>query len=166
MTSPRNSFHRAFPRARRGSAARGCRANPRRIRLNGGGPARRPVVDELATGRCGTGAELRFRAPEVFAFRRLTVPPGGSTGWHYHDGRLLAVVAEGTLARYEADGGGPVRYAAGEALVEPSGPDTAHLGVNEGPGPLVLYVLYLGDPGDPPARRVPEPVPERVLREG
>ncbi|GAA0421047.1 hypothetical protein GCM10010357_47980 [Streptomyces luteireticuli] len=126
--------------------------------MNGTGHGAEPLVEELSTGCCGTGAELGFRGPEVFGFRRITILPGGSTGWHYHDGRLLAVVGEGTLTRYEASGGGPVRYAAGQALVEPSGPDTAHIGVNEGTEPLVLYVLYLGAPGDPPARPVPGPV--------
>ncbi|MBH1937881.1 cupin domain-containing protein [Streptomyces sp. AV19] len=153
MTSPRNSVHH---RSGKTTAPR-CRANPRRVRVNGAGRTAEPLVEDLATGCRDAGADLRFRGPEVFGFRRITIPPGGSTGWHYHDGRLLAVVGEGTLTRYEAAGGGPVRYAAGQALVEPSGPDTAHVGVNEGPGPLVLYVLYLGSLGDPPARPVPEP---------
>lgn len=152
MTSPMNSVHRAGK-----TAVSRCRANPRRVRVNGTGRTAEPLVEDLATGCCGAGADLCFRGPEVFGFRRITIPPGGSTGWHYHDGRLLAVVGGGTLTRYEAAGGGPVRYVAGQALVEPSGPDTVHLGVNEGEEPVVLYVLYLGAPGDPPARPAPGP---------
>src|SRR5690348_5914351 len=29
--------------------------------------------------------------------RELTIAPGGSTGWHYHDGQVFGVVREGTL---------------------------------------------------------------------
>ena len=31
--------------------------------------------------------------------REITIQPGGSTGWHYHDGRVFGVVREGTLTR-------------------------------------------------------------------
>ena len=35
--------------------------------------------------------------------REITIQPGGSTGWHYHDGRVFGVVREGTLTRTIAD---------------------------------------------------------------
>ena len=35
--------------------------------------------------------------------REITIQPGGSTGWHYHDGRVFGVVREGTLTRTMAD---------------------------------------------------------------
>ena len=31
--------------------------------------------------------------------REITIQPGGSTGWHYHDGRVFGVIREGTLTR-------------------------------------------------------------------
>jgi len=31
--------------------------------------------------------------------REITIQPGGSTGWHYHDARVFGVVREGTLTR-------------------------------------------------------------------
>src|SRR5918998_504259 len=35
--------------------------------------------------------------------REITIQPGGSTGWHYHDGRVFGVVRQGTLTRTMAD---------------------------------------------------------------
>src|SRR5919201_3655230 len=35
--------------------------------------------------------------------REITIQPGGSTGWHYHDGRVFGVIREGTLTRTMAD---------------------------------------------------------------
>src|SRR4029079_6420458 len=35
--------------------------------------------------------------------REITVQPGGSTGWYYHDGRVFGVVREGTLTRTMKD---------------------------------------------------------------
>ncbi|MGH3974933.1 MAG: hypothetical protein ACRDS9_16635 [Pseudonocardiaceae bacterium] len=32
-------------------------------------------------------------------FRHIVIEPGGSTGWHYHPGELIAVVHKGTLTR-------------------------------------------------------------------
>jgi quercetin dioxygenase-like cupin family protein len=35
--------------------------------------------------------------------RDIIIQPGGSTGWHYHDGRTFGVVREGTLTRTMED---------------------------------------------------------------
>src|SRR3954452_18616393 len=35
--------------------------------------------------------------------KEITIQPGGSTGWHYHDGGVFGVVREGTLTRTMAD---------------------------------------------------------------
>ena len=35
--------------------------------------------------------------------KEITIQPGGSTGWHYHDGRVFGVVREGTLTRTMGD---------------------------------------------------------------
>lgn len=38
-----------------------------------------------------------------YIFREITIAPGGSTGWHSHDGQLFGVVREGVLMHYRAD---------------------------------------------------------------
>ena len=35
--------------------------------------------------------------------REITIAPGGSTGWHYHDGRVYGVIREGTLTHDAAN---------------------------------------------------------------
>jgi quercetin dioxygenase-like cupin family protein len=88
--------------------------------------------------------------------REITIEPGGSTGWHYHAGELLAIVRAGTLTR-QLDDCSEVTTAAGEAFVEPSGPEHVHIGRNLGPEPLVLHVTYVLPAGSPLSLDAPEP---------
>src|SRR6478736_781458 len=74
--------------------------------------------------------------------REITIQPGGSTGWHYHDGRVFGVVREGTLTRTMKDCS-VVVSPEGSAVTEDSGADHTHIGRNLGPGPLVLWVDYI-----------------------
>src|SRR6476619_1275104 len=88
--------------------------------------------------------------------REITIQPGGSTGWHYHDGRVFGVVRGGTLTRPMRDRS-VVVSAEGAAVTEDSGPDHTHIGRNLGPGPLVLWVDYIQPAGTPMAVDVPDP---------
>src|SRR5215218_5508120 len=54
--------------------------------------------------------------------KRITIQPGGSTGWHYHDGRVFGVVREGTLTRTMSDCS-EVVSPEGSAVNEDSGPN-------------------------------------------
>jgi quercetin dioxygenase-like cupin family protein len=78
--------------------------------------------------------------------KEITIQPGGSTGWHYHDGRVFGVVREGTLTRTMADCLELVSPA-GSAVTEDSGPNHVHIGRNLGPVPLVLWVDYIEPAG-------------------
>ena len=82
--------------------------------------------------------------------REITIQPGGSTGWHYHDGRVFGVVREGTLTRTMKDCS-VVVSPEGSAVTEDSGAD------NLGPGPLVLWVDYIEPAGTPLAVDMPDP---------
>ena len=64
--------------------------------------------------------------------REITIQPGGSTGWHYHDGRVFGVVREGTLTRTIADCS-VVVSPTGSAVTEDSESDHIHVGRNLGP---------------------------------
>ncbi len=88
--------------------------------------------------------------------RKITIQPGGSTGWHYHDGRVFGVVREGTLTRTMADCS-VVVSPEGSPVVEDSGADHIHVGRNLGPGVLVLWVDYIQPAGTPLAVDVPDP---------
>ncbi|GAA4443353.1 cupin domain-containing protein [Phytohabitans houttuyneae] len=91
------------------------------------------------------------------AVRRITIAPGGDTGYHYHDGPLHAVVTAGTLTHYGADCQVDHVYQAGDLVHEPAGPHNVHIGRNEGRTPLVLEVTYLLPAGAPFAQDAPPP---------
>jgi quercetin dioxygenase-like cupin family protein len=88
--------------------------------------------------------------------REITIQPGGSTGWHYHVGRVFGVVREGTLTRTMKDCA-VVVSPEGSAVTEDSGADHVHIGRNLGPEPLVLWVDYIQPAGTPFAVDVPDP---------
>jgi len=88
--------------------------------------------------------------------REITIQPGGSTGWHYHDGRVFGVVREGTLTRTMKDCS-VVVSPEGSAVTEDSGADHTHIGRNLGPGPLALWVDYIEPAGTPLAVDMPDP---------
>jgi quercetin dioxygenase-like cupin family protein len=88
--------------------------------------------------------------------REIIIQPGGSTGWHYHDGRVFGVVREGTLTR-TMDDCSVVVSPVGSAVTEDRGPDHVHIGRNLGPEPLVLWVDYIQPAGAPLAVDVPDP---------
>jgi quercetin dioxygenase-like cupin family protein len=82
-----------------------------------------------------------------YVVREITVQPGGSTGWHLHDGTLYAAVKEGTLTRTMSDCTTTFTHPAGTALVED--PAHVHIGRNLGGTPVVLLVLYVNPAGSP-----------------
>src|SRR6516162_3506617 len=65
-----------------------------------------------------------------YVFREITIAPGGSTGWHWHDGRLYGVVKQGTLTHNMSDCSIDGIYRAGDSIAEPSGADHVHIGRN------------------------------------
>jgi quercetin dioxygenase-like cupin family protein len=78
-----------------------------------------------------------------YVFREITIAPGGSTGWHWHTGRLYGVIKAGTLTHNMADCSVDGVYPTGADIFEPSGADHVHIGRNLGDTPLVLQVLYI-----------------------
>jgi quercetin dioxygenase-like cupin family protein len=114
----------------------------------------------FATPSVGTDAVTISRSTVDgidYITREITIQPGGSTGWHYHDGRVFGVVREGTLTRTlqncQVDG----IFPAGSPVTEASGPDHVHIGRNLEPIPLVMWVSYIEAAGTPPAVEVPDP---------
>jgi mannose-6-phosphate isomerase-like protein (cupin superfamily) len=89
--------------------------------------------------------------------RAITIQPGGSTGWHYHHGRVFGVVREGTLTRTLPNCQVDAVFPAGSPVTEGSGPDHVHIGRNLGPGPLVLWVDYIQPAGTGLSVEVPDP---------
>jgi quercetin dioxygenase-like cupin family protein len=84
-----------------------------------------------------------------YVTREITIEPGGSTGWHWHPGRVFGVVRSGTLTHDFADCSVDGTYGAGAPITEPSGPDHVHVGRNLGTDPVVMWVVYINPTGQP-----------------
>ena len=92
-----------------------------------------------------------------YVTKEITIAPGGSTGWHWHAGRVYGVIREGTLTHYAANCSIDGVYPAGSPVTENTGPDAIHVGRNLGPDPLVMWISYIEPAGGPLATDVPNP---------
>ncbi|HEX3288529.1 MAG TPA: cupin [Mycobacterium sp.] len=110
--------------------------------------------------RAGHGRQVIWQTSDDgkdYIFREITIAPGGSTGWHSHDGELLGVVKEGVLTHYRSDCTLDGTYTIGQSIAEKGGPGYVHIGRNLGPEPLVLQVLYIDPAGAPLSDDAPDP---------
>jgi quercetin dioxygenase-like cupin family protein len=92
-----------------------------------------------------------------YVVREITIPPGQSTGWHYHDGPLHGVVESGTLSHFDSSCRPDGTYRAGKYISEPPGANHVHIGRNLGKKPVVLDVLYILPVGAPFSEDAPNP---------
>lgn len=100
---------------------------------------------------------LRLRlAGHDIVVRRTRIAPGGTSGWHYHDGTLFVLVTRGTLDHPYLERG-PAEYPRGHVFREPSGPANAHVARNRGPTEVRILVLYLNPAGSPLSHQVTPP---------
>jgi quercetin dioxygenase-like cupin family protein len=92
-----------------------------------------------------------------YTLREITIPPGQSTGWHYHDGPLYGIVKQGTLSHFDSTCASDGVYRTGSTIQEPAGAGHVHIGRNLGNTPLVLDVLYVLPHGAPFSEDAPNP---------
>ncbi|RCG30763.1 cupin [Sphaerisporangium album] len=92
-----------------------------------------------------------------YILREITLQPGGSTGWHFHDGTLYVRVRQGMLSHYGATCALDNVHGPGAEFVEPSGVGHVHLGRNLGPRPVILDVVYVDPAGSPLSQDAPNP---------
>ena len=118
------------------------------------------VTTELfRTSRSWDGAELPDYPegrPELVAVK-YEIPQGRKLGWHHHDAINHGVLVQGELTIVALDGTEKV-VREGEAIVEMVG--TVHHGENRGTKPVVLYMFYLSQKGQPLSVPHPEIAPE------
>lgn len=107
----------------------------------GAGPAPDPVPALLADGVLTERLALAVPEDSRVVVADYEIAPGGSLPWHYHDGRVVAVVTEGVLTRTLADGSECVTPTGG-CIVEPVGPQGVHMAENRGPGPLRICAMF------------------------
>lgn len=75
---------------------------------------------------------------------KVTIPPGGSTGWHKHEIPVFAYVLEGTLT-VELEGKKTMDFPKNTSFAEVF--NTYHNGQNKGSENLVLIAFYMGEKG-------------------
>jgi quercetin dioxygenase-like cupin family protein len=90
--------------------------------------------------------------------QKITIAPGGHTGWHSHPGPVFVTITAGTMTFYDGDDPTctPVDYATGDTFID-KGMGHVHIARNEGTTDLVLYATYLLPVGAP--LRTDEPAP-------
>ncbi|MEV5544291.1 cupin domain-containing protein [Saccharopolyspora shandongensis] len=92
-----------------------------------------------------------------YVLKEITLAPGGSTGWHYHPGKVYGYVKQGVLSHNESSCNSDGVYHAGQIISEASGSGYVHIGRNLGSIPVVLEVLYQSPAGQPLAVDAPNP---------
>ena len=106
-------------------------------------------VKKLITSSTSSDGEpliyLNTAQPEVTALI-VTIPVGGSTGWHQHPVPVYAYVMEGALT-VELKDGRTFLFKKGDAIFEVI--NTLHNGYNAGHVPVTLVVFYTGAVGVP-----------------
>lgn len=119
-----------------------------------------PAATATATPSVGTTAVTLAQTTVDgidYITREITIAPGGSTGWHYHDPTVYGLVRSGVLTHTLADCHEDGVFGAGDAVAEESGLDHVHLGRNLGPEPLVLWVSYVAPAGTALSVDMPDP---------
>lgn len=99
---------------------------------------------------------LPFVAGTDLVVREITIAPGGSTGWHFHDGPVFGIIRAGTLTHPGPDCVAPV-FHTGDFIYEPEGDWNIHIGRNLGPDPLILDVVYAPPTTKPLFQDAPAP---------
>lgn len=116
--------------------------------------------ETLAEGVSRKPVRVRTHGPTDVRVRTITVEPGGQTGWHYHPGRLIAVIASGTLTRTLAAPHGTCTVETsgpGDAFVEEDGARHVHNGRNLGSEPVIMQVTYVLPQGAPDSLDAADP---------
>lgn len=92
-----------------------------------------------------------------YVVTRITVAPGGGTGWHFHPGEVFGFISEGTMTHYSDGCVVDAVYDAGDPVKEGVGPGFVHNGRNQGSTPLVMEVVYINPVGMPRSVEVAAP---------
>jgi mannose-6-phosphate isomerase-like protein (cupin superfamily) len=109
-----------------------------------------------------SGVEVQTLSQNVvdgteYVVTRITVAPGGGTGWHYHPGEVFGYISSGTMTHYDGDCTVDAVFPTGAPVKEGVGPGFVHNGRNQEVTPLVMEVVYVNPVGAPKSVEVPDP---------
>jgi quercetin dioxygenase-like cupin family protein len=114
------------------------------------GATRTEISKAVLTG----GGPVEFKPGTETVVLKVTLEPGGSTGWHSHPDGGVFIVDKGALTNYGLNGAaceGSVAKA-GEAYFVPPHAHHPHLGKNHGTDKLEVTVYYFNIPAGQPSR--------------
>jgi quercetin dioxygenase-like cupin family protein len=123
-----------------------------------GTPSSGQTVDVIAAGHLADRIKLDTKGPVDVVTLRVTVDPGGTSGWHTHGGPVVVTIVSGSATFYEAARTTCTQevLGAGQVLWEEANAPS-HVLVNEGTQPVVVYAtFFLGD-GAAPVIDAPRP---------
>ncbi|WP_194926156.1 cupin [Catenulispora pinisilvae] len=89
--------------------------------------------------------------------QQITIQPGGSTGWQWHDGTLAVYVEQGSVTHNDASCTATDVFSQNTSFVEAGGADNVQIDRNLGTTPVVLDVEYTNPAGSPLAQDAPNP---------
>jgi quercetin dioxygenase-like cupin family protein len=100
----------------------------------------------LGRGTYVSHESLSLQQGKDIVVSKITVVPGGTSGWHSHPGGAIIVVQQGEVTIYATDGMGDGRhcvitkYTQGQSFVEL--PGRATKAVNTGSTDFILFVTF------------------------
>ncbi|NJB71366.1 quercetin dioxygenase-like cupin family protein [Saonia flava] len=96
----------------------------------------------------GIGQKIKYPnfTDAKVTIRKITFPPGCSTGWHKHNIPVFSYIFEGVLT-IEFEDLETVQYSTGETFAESV--NVYHRGINQSEEDVVVLVIYLGGDGQP-----------------
>ena len=102
----------------------------------------------LKTDTTSIGQKIKYpsSSQDEVTMLKITIPPGKTTGWHEHDIPVFAYVLKGTLT-VEFENQKTLKFTENSSFSEVV--HTAHRGINNEQGDLVLLAIYLGIKGKP-----------------
>ena len=106
----------------------------------------------LGRGTYTSDGTLPLRAGMDIVVSKVTVVPGGSSGWHSHPGGAIVIVQQGEVTIYESVGNhcDITTYTQGQSFIER--PGVVVEAVNNGSTNYVLLVTFPGVPVGGPSR--------------
>ena len=133
----------------------GCDKENNKTTVENDTPTQVSSEELLRTSQSWDGADLPNYPegkPELVAVR-YEFPAGQKLGWHHHPVMNYGILVQGELTIIGQDGREKTVHE-GEAVVEMVG--TIHHGENRGTKPVILYMFYLSQEGQPLAVQHPE----------
>ena len=133
----------------------GCDKENNKTTVENDTPSQVSSEELLRTSQSWDGADLPNYPegkPELVAVR-YEFPAGQKLGWHHHPVMNYGILVQGELTIIGQDGREKTLHE-GEAVVEMVG--TIHHGENRGTKPVILYMFYISQEGQPLAVQHPE----------